>query len=96
MHITLHIGNKEYGMYSEGVQYCIQNGWKWSKCSHTIVAWLWNNKQNVHELGHGNFLKTSLAIFLQSALIRPQGFWNYFHHQESGLLVIVQINTCHK
>ncbi len=25
--------------------------------------------QNVHELGHGNFLKTFLGIFLRSALI---------------------------
>ncbi len=75
MNITRHMGNKEcdtcirkdiniaYKMHENDLNVHIQ-----------LYLGYGVKKQNVHELGHGNFLKTFLAIFLQSALILPQGF----------------------
>jgi hypothetical protein len=65
------------------------------------------NDLNVHTrlfLGYGVKNKMSMSLAMEISL-KPlftistnytSGFLNYFHHQESGLLVIVQINTCPK
>jgi hypothetical protein len=73
MNITLHIENKESGTCIPK-EFNITYKMDENDLNIHIVPWLWSNKQNVHELGHGSFLKPFLGIFLQSALILPQGF----------------------
>jgi hypothetical protein len=42
------------------------------------------------------FLKNLFRSLFTISTNYTSGFLNYFHHQDSALLVIVQINTCHK